>query len=839
MQIRVEQAFYGDVGKSHACIVSTISEPSLNSFLTAFTDRPGALSAGIVLEPYLSAAASHGKYILTKTYPDLNAARGGMVFTHALIIDLDDLVNIKNLTDLLSFLAPEISNSRKLEALLLEPSATSKKDIDTSFPRYAQDTLQKILEGEHPVIFAGNLSSFEDMLTTIWAGLPTGLKKNFSFTTGFSTTAIDRSKTIIYFQENLRSLLKNVDHVDDQNKEKIQIISEIERFILFKNDENAFEEFVKELNVDFKDWSIVAPTVKAFQLYQSIDSGLQQDELRLLLRNVAKISPKSDTGIRIKKAILDNLAGSISNNDKSNIKSLKNLPLESFTNGSVTLDSAIQKYLATNFNSEVNFDAGSAADLVVLSKGDTGTWWTTSVKSGLSTVLKTMTSGCSNNVWQLLENFDICRIELLSYIPSTRNNEQILFDAIPSTINIAAAEKVANGIKGKKWYSLYARLLLRYLPIEQALKKQLAYERSTGENCFEGTLSVCEKFDDTKLLTAALEDQGDLLCGVYADRSVKKPSLLNSLDTTNPIWLNIWSLSLKQTSNLPHGIDNLKSAVEDVIGFIAKGQAIPQNILSLISDSQFSDLSDFPNRGNLWKNMPDLYIEKFMRSTVNGCMDKMLLGNLAVSNLEIEILEVLRSELYVTEFLSNNRSNIGAVLTLYSNINGLKDSFLSDFINYYGGEISDLQSSALGDLILTRQFKSAAWQVFEKAKRYSSFKIALNKCKSIVRLDFYDTLMHGHLIGEKVSVESLYSEMLSKALSLYPEGPDHSDIWKRAGGDSGKFTNHKSREDNWRFGITLLKNGGGGDVTVGSLLEVMIADYPQNTELNELKKYIK
>lgn len=839
MQIRVEQAYYGDVGKSHGCIVSTISEPSLNSFLTAFTDRPGALPAGTVLEPYLSAAASNGKYILTKTYPDLNAERGGMVFTHALIIELDDVVNIKNLADLLSFLAPKISSSRKLEVFSFEPSANSKKDIDTTFPHYAPDTLQKILAGEHPVIFAGNLSSFEDMLTTIWAGLPTGLKKNFSFTTGFSTTAIDKSKTIIYFQENLKFLLKNVDYVDDQNEEKIQITSEIERFILFKNDENAFEEFVKELNVDFKDWAIVAPTVKAFQLYQDIESGLQQDELRLLLRNVAKISPQRDAGTRIKKTILSKLAGSISNNDKSNIKSLKNLPLESFADGSATLNPAIQRYLVTNFNSEVDFDAGLAADLVVLSKGDTGTWWATAVKTGLSTVLKNMTSSCSKNVWQLLGNFDTCRIELLSYLPATRKNEQILIDAIPATINGAVAEKVANDIMGKKWYSLYANLLLKYLPIEQALKKQLAYERSTGENCFDGTLLLCEKLDDARLLTATLEDKGDLLCGVYADRSVKKPFLLKSLDATNPIWLNIWSLSLKQTSNIEHGIEDLKSTVGDIIGLVTTGQSIPENILSLISDSHFSDLSDFSNRENLWKNMPDLFTEKFLQSTVKGCMEKLLVGNLDVANLESKILEVLRSDKYVTEFLSSNRSNLSSVIVLFSKINGLKDEFLADYINYFGREISELQSSMLGDLIFGRKFIKAARQVFEKSKGNSSFRIALNKCKGLINFSFFETLVYGGIIGKTVSAESLYSEILSKALSLYPQGPDQGDIWKRAGGDAGKFTNHKTREENWRFAIHLLKNGGGGNLTIRSLVNIMHEDYPQNTEINELKKYFK
>lgn len=100
--------------------------------------------------------------------------------------------------------------------------------------------------------------------------------------------------------------------------------------------------------------------------------------------------------------------------------------------------------------------------------------------------------------------------------------------------------------------------------------------------------------------------------------------------------------------------------------------------------------------------------------------------------------------------------------------------------------------------------------------------------------------MNGSLFGEQVSADAVYSEILSKVLAMYPQGPEHSDIWKRAGGDISKFINQKSREDNWKHGISLLRNGGGGaNLSAGSLLRIMIEDYPQNNELIELKKYFK
>src|SRR3546814_8631174 len=105
-------------------------------------------------------------------------------------------------------------------------------------------------------------------------------------------------------------------------------------------------------------------------------------------------------------------------------------------------------------------------------------------------------------------------------------------------------------------------------------------------------------------------------------------------------------------------------------------------------------------------------------------------------------------------------SDLNTVLEVYEYIANLKDSFLADFIKYYPNNLNDVQSARLGALVLSKRFQLTAKQIFEKAKHDNSFKIALTRCQSIADIGFWEKLLWGGLIGETVSADSVYSELV-------------------------------------------------------------------------------
>lgn len=840
MMIKIEQGFYGDIGKSHGCIAASNINSSLNSFLTAFTDRPGAIPAGITMEPYLSGVLHKDKYIFTKTFPDTEASRGGMVFTHALIVEVSDLAHIHNLNDIWFYLTSRILRQPKPEQITFQPSAMEKEDVENYVPQFTQQTIQNIIEVNHPVLFCGPLVNFQKAIQLIWAGLPFGLKKNFSFTAGFSNSPIDQTKTIIYFQKNLYSVLKNLTFVDGHNNEKVSITSEVEKFLLFKNSDNQFEEFLKKLDIQLIDWSTLTPTIKAFQLFQKIDSTIGYDETRLLLRNVAKISPTPNAGNQLKDKIIAKLSHEISFNDDGNIKSLKNLDLLGFKDAEQILGNAIKLNIFKTLHSENNFDFQIIEEVFNLSIIGKPKWWCSAVLDGFATSFKKPTSVFLSNFWQIILNFKSDIKSLLQIIPNDKTIEKGFIKKKPDSIDKLTAKNIASLIQDKKWFLLHAELLLQYLSLPLALKKQLEFEKTANSIIFAGSNFLLSKFSDKECLDLALETNDDFIIAECAKRSIKNATLLHKLNTSEAVWLRIWSASITLTNDLEHGITNLANVVNNLIELIAVNIKIPDRILSSLADSEYNDLSGYVNLSAILVNLPEQHKNKFLQSTANGCLDKIINGRMNGSTLHPEIASILASDEYMTVFLSKNRANIDSVISVFFNISGLKDDFFSNYIKYYSLSLSELQSSKLGSVILTKRFTLSARQIFEKAKYDRSYAIALNICKSLISFGFFEKLLNSNLLGEVLSVDSFYSEILNMAQIMYPKGPEDNDIWKRAGGDVSKLVDSKSRAENWKLAIHNLKNGGAGSkISTTKLLDAMIEDHPYNNELKELKKYFK
>lgn len=80
---------------------------------------------------------------------------------------------------------------------------------------------------------------------------------------------------------------------------------------------------------------------------------------------------------------------------------------------------------------------------------------------------------------------------------------------------------------------------------------------------------------------------------------------------------------------------------------------------------------------------------------------------------------------------------------------------------------------------------------------------------------------------------SMPESMEQIAAALYPRGPIEGELWSRAGGDIGCLTLTGSGRTDWHAAFRVLRNGGGGGtITLTSLLETMRSDFPNNKALS-------
>ena len=70
---------------------------------------------------------------------------------------------------------------------------------------------------------------------------------------------------------------------------------------------------------------------------------------------------------------------------------------------------------------------------------------------------------------------------------------------------------------------------------------------------------------------------------------------------------------------------------------------------------------------------------------------------------------------------------------------------------------------------------------------------------------------------------------------LYPSGPEHDEVWSRAGGEQSTLTFSSSGRASWHAALRMLSRGGGGpDISFDTLLETVLSDFPNNPDLKSL-----
>lgn len=839
-QIIVDQAFYGEKNHSHGCLYSTVENEELKAFLTGFTDRPSSLPAGIIMQPYYSAILHGEYYIFTVTFPDTTAKRAGMVFTHALIVNTEDILYLNNLEILFEHFYDTIPEEKtSLQKLVFTSSSIEVNKTQIVFPKYILQCVTELTNGNLPLIFCGEPISFLKLIISIWAGLPQSFRTKIAYTAGFTTTNIDASKTVLYFQKNLEDSIRNIEFISDIKDEQSEPNSTIEKYILTPNTDNHFDMFLKELNIDLYNWSILQSCAKAYEGYQTY-TVLSNDALKQLVRQLAKISPNKNNGRLIKDKVILEIKQRLDSGKETNLKSLKNLPLDKFASGEIILSSSVETFVNVEFSKKDHFTSGLISEVTILSYKETQpNWWHVAIKKALINTIKKENPTAIQNIWKLLIISEESLSATLSNFPEDRKYEQLLISHILRNIPQRIAKNFAQAIQKRKWVLLHAHLLQKYLTSKEAAKQQLSLEKNLRMDSFEGSSHIIKELRDTDLLSLTMETTEDFFIDEYVKRSLKNSTLLNELNIRNQTWLSIWAKTLKITNDLEYGILHLSEKIEQLLGYIIEGREITNEIIELVVKSRFADISELKNRPHLWKHLPagvkDLFLDATANELVKSIYSKGLTGVI-----EPELINYISSDKYMTLLLRAYSSDINTVLVVYENISNLKDSFLADYIKFFPNNLNEVQSAHLGDLVLSKRFFLSARQIFEKAKYNHSFRIALTKCQSIAGLEFWDKFLWGRLFGETVSIDSVYSALVKIAVELYDKGPEDNDIWKKAGGKVSKLHDSKTREENWRTAINLLRNGGGGkDISVKSLLKEMLEDHPNNSELKEIKKYFK
>ena len=102
--MRIEQAFYGEHRGGHSLLASS-GDDEVSAGIVHRLDLPDAAPPGVEWSPFLGGFPYQGRYVLSRTFRDTGASRSGMVFSHALLARLDEIVDTADLRPLLKLFA--------------------------------------------------------------------------------------------------------------------------------------------------------------------------------------------------------------------------------------------------------------------------------------------------------------------------------------------------------------------------------------------------------------------------------------------------------------------------------------------------------------------------------------------------------------------------------------------------------------------------------------------------------------------------------------------------------------------------------------------------------------
>lgn len=744
-RITIHQAFYGEVNRAHSCIKQTLSDPDLTSFLIAFTDRPAALPPGVILLPYLSGSAFSKYYVLTKTFPDTSATRAGMVFSHVLILNLEDIVRVSNLELVLSHFVDSTENKideiKEYQVNISDPSYNSSSKHQ---PKYIQETISAFISGINPILFSGDISTFSNALQQIWNSPNTSSRKKIKFRTSFTLADIESVKdlTIVSIQKDFLSKWQGQKIIQGENQNKVEINSLSEALFLGHKSDNPFYNFLVELNVNLSEVQSYGQYEKIFTNYTSLNIVEDANILRQDIRALAKISISPKDGTTIKEKFLDRLATLIHDKKDSNLKALRNIEWAALPNGEEKGKQIVSSFILSEIENPSQKQFQSLSELVDLSISEKEqNWWHQTISESISNEFKKQNEVSLKNIWHLID-FSKSTLKNLLFVFSTiQDCEVILRKSIPENLRTESCKYLIQIAQKNNWYLLHADILLKQFSLEASTEKQIELEEKLPLEDSVGVKYLTGKLTPKKIIDLALKTRDKKLIELSVVAIEMNTSLLKDIDLSVTSWLDIWTAFVIKTKKVFFGLaGHEKRIVSIVLDLVTKGENISDTIIALIADSPFSDLSDYKNRSKIWRAINTSHKEKFLAATTQSVFKILLAGKIEANSIESDISDRVTSDLFITKFLNENRNDIEPVIVVFSSFKNLKDNFLADYISYFRGNISVSQAKKLGELVNSNKFSKSARAIYDKAKYNSSFGPALEICREFVSLNWWESI---------------------------------------------------------------------------------------------------
>jgi len=329
--ITIHQVTYGLEDRGHSIIKSTFSDKKNYNAFERKMDSPFGVKPGISYEPFFTGVSAENYYLLIKTFPIESAKRSNTVFSHALVIDLEDITKIKDLNVLFEFFPEAPNPAHNLSPISLNINVNSIDVTSVPLSRLIKLANGLIESADKPTVWIGQ-KDFIEAVTIIWKNLLPENRKDFTFrlSLGYEDTR-ELNLNIVCTPVELGNSWYGYTIVNLE-EEEIPISPEIGFMIGHKSGQNI-RTFANEIGnaISFGNLKFL---FKAARHYENLDS-IDLNEAIALLRIIQHIAPENE-GINLKQKISINIKNLIKSGTFEEINSLRNLPVHTDYNAEIS-----------------------------------------------------------------------------------------------------------------------------------------------------------------------------------------------------------------------------------------------------------------------------------------------------------------------------------------------------------------------------------------------------------------------------------------------------------------------------------------------------------------------
>lgn len=824
MAIIIHQALYGDKNGGHALLKTTLSDEKLANKISNSTDLS---DRGTDWNPAIRGFSYEDYYLIMKTYSD-SKIRVGRVFSHVLILEKQHLNEVNDLTSLFGLFKKEIDKGISLNPIEYLPSSLNKISGNNRSLKVAEG----LLNGSN-IIWIGQ-DNFEELICLIWSNLWSSSRFDFHFGINFNPSAVSTTKqSLVCTPESLKAIWQKEKFTIVDKEDTIENPSPAVSYLVNHNTDSTFKNFLNQLGaqpVSIKELSVLE---KGLETFNRVDEVKDFNELFNLYNIIKGYNTNATSNNLLLEKILNQIANILPNVNSTSINALRKLVFHSsFTKLKSTFESTLDTWLDANLFDEVSNSEMDNSRIAINSLDkDSQQWWINSVKKALQSNFqnwkKTNAKVLKN--W-IIKDSKNCLAILQNYLAITPNLELELHEVFNDKNETETVNTLKQFCIKNKWCLFHANMLVQ-LQSTNIIKEQLKIDTDSTNK--EGLLYISQKITGKQFISESIQNSDSRLMEISASLLSNNKSLISEINLKNSESQKILVGVLKNNNQFATYYKNPETElIFPLLELVNNNEDVEDNLLELISNSKFNNISNFTSRKTVWDKLNGETKDNFLNATILSLSQE---PDFLEKEYEKPIKDFIKTDKFIKEYFSKNESDIGKIVNFISKYSSISEDHLSSLLQNVNYTFNGIEAQKLGKLVYSKSWFKCLTIIQNKAGSNQSFKTTFQECYLL--LDFFSqgwAVIQGLVAKTEISKDDWWQSLESLACKIFPEGPTDSKVWKNAGGSESDLKHKSTGKEMWSNAIHKLRNGGTKEITVNSLLKEMKKQFPNNSDLNIL-----